>query len=648
MSAKLKTVLLSFLLISISIFLFSQTPTIKFFGIYSDEHPSILKFDKEAALFVWENTGILKESNYNSPGSKLKYMSFDYDNSKGWFGFGFAVIPNGVYFDLSEYKNGYLNVNLKSKDSPSVLKIGMKSGTNDESWITNLSKYGFINNDKWHPLKIPIVDFAIKDISKISQFFMLAGEGRTPGKIEFDEIFFQNADIASSSSDKVLFGLNFSPYLKTQSPGIRSKISEEQIYCRLQLVEPFTRWIRTFSCSDGLENTGRIAHRMGLNTIIGACIGKDANENAKQIEAIIKIARAGDADIVAIGNEVLLRGDLKEAQLISYIKQAKNAIQKMNPGVKVSTVDGYYFFLTHPKLMDICDVILINCYPFWDKIKIDDSITALNRMYERMKKAAKGKEVIITETGWPSDGNQIGAAVPSKENGYGYFKRFLNWASKNDVNYFYFSSFDESWKSKEEGALGEHWGIFDSNGNLKYEVDDFKTFCLNTMKDGTILPIEGIYIPSGYMGDINDIKRTKSANTGIYRNISKIDLSAPSSPYWAGIYWQYPANNWGSEPGLKLYEPKRLTFYARGENGGEKVEFKIGGISDNFTDSIYPALSLDGNGSATRLTREWTQYLIDLEGQDSSSVIGGFCCVANRDNNPNGCVFYVSNIQFEW
>jgi exo-beta-1,3-glucanase (GH17 family) len=633
-------------LISLSLSVYSQETTIDYFGIYSDEHPTTLKFDKEIKLFIWERTGEMKELTYDQTDSKSKYMSFSYDSRQGWFGFGYAVIPNGKYFDISNFRNGYLHVNLKTNVKLAALKIGIKAGVNNEAWITNLSKYGFINDDQWHTLKIPVTDFAISDISKISQYFMLAGEGSNPGKIEFDEIFFQNKNVTASSSSKALYGLNFSPYLETQSPDNLSKISEEQIYFRLQIVEPFTQWIRTFSCGDGLEKTGKIAHSMGLNTLIGAWIGKDIRENDKQIEAIIKIAKAGDADIVAIGNEVLLRQDLRAEQLIKYIQQVKNELRKTNPEIKVTTVDGYYFLLTNPKLMEVCDVILINCYPFWDGVKIDDSIVALNKIYESVKKAAKGKEVIISETGWPSAGQTIKNAIPSKENARKYFKNVLDWATKHNIKCFYFSSFDESWKIPAEGMVGGYWGIFDNRGNMKYEIDNLKSLCLNTMKEGTTLPIEGIYIPSGYMGDTKTIQVNTITNTGNQKKILKISLSANSTPFWSGIYWQYPANNWGSQPGLKLYNPKRLIFNAKGESGSEIVEFKIGGISGDLSDSVNPAIDLSEGG--TKLTNDWQQYTINLEDKDLNSVMGGFCCVASKENNPKGCVFYLSDIRFSW
>ena len=151
-------------------------------------------------------------------------------------------------------------------------------------------------------------------------------------------------------------GLCFSPYLEGQSPG--SQIGEAQIRARLKIIQPTTRWIRTFSCTDGHEHTPRIAHELGLKTLVGAWIGTDAEINEIEIAGVIEVARAGHADIVAVGNEVLLREDMSEDELLSCIQRVKDAL----PGVPVGYVDAYYLFELHPRITAACDVVLTNCY----------------------------------------------------------------------------------------------------------------------------------------------------------------------------------------------------------------------------------------------------------------------------------------------
>lgn len=89
-------------------------------------------------------------------------------------------------------------------------------------------------------------------------------------------------------------------------------------------------------------------------------------------------------------------------------------------------------------------------------------------MFQEALKAAKGKRVIITETGWPSHGSSLGGAQPSYKN---YLKYFINtqlWSKSEDIEMFYFSSFDESWKVDAEGDVGAFWGLWDKSENLKF------------------------------------------------------------------------------------------------------------------------------------------------------------------------------------
>uniref|UniRef100_A0A7V4TJX6 Uncharacterized protein n=1 Tax=Candidatus Caldatribacterium saccharofermentans TaxID=1454753 RepID=A0A7V4TJX6_9BACT len=162
---------------------------------------------------------------------------------------------------------------------------------------------------------------------------------------------------------------------------------------------------------------------------------------------------------------------------------------------------------------------------------------------------------------------------------------------------------------------------------------------------------QNAFFPTGWMGDTGDITLDTNWRDRPYAGESCVRISyRPSgSEGWAGVYWQYPENNWGEVPGYDfsrdLPQVTRLTFWARGEEGGEKVEFKVGGIKaagKPYQDSFGPVST-----GIVELTREWRQYTVDLRGQDLRMVIGGFCWVASRDKNPQGCTVYLDEIRFE-
>ena len=76
-----------------------------------------------------------------------------------------------------------------------------------------------------------------------------------------------------------------------------------------------------------------------------------------------------------------------------------------------------------------------------------------------MKQAQPDKKIIITETGWPSEGEALEAAEPGYENALKYFINAQEWTRTEGIEMFYFSAFDEAWKVGAEGSLGAFWGL---------------------------------------------------------------------------------------------------------------------------------------------------------------------------------------------
>jgi exo-beta-1,3-glucanase (GH17 family) len=262
--------------------------------------------------------------------------------------------------------------------------------------------------------------------------------------------------------NKGMHGICFSPYLEGQEPG--NLITEEQIRSRIEIIKPYTKWIRTFSCTDGNEMIPRIAKEYGLKTMVGAWLGENQAINEEEIANVIQVAKDGYADLVAVGNEVLYREDLTEEELLKFIIQVKKEL----PGIPVGYVDAYYEFSNRPAITEACDIIFANCYPFWEGCHINYSLLYMKDMYNRALKAGNGKKVIITETGWPNRGTSFEDSEPSLNNAILYFINAQLWSKEDDVDMFYFSSFDETWKMGGEGDVGAYWGLWDKDGNLKY------------------------------------------------------------------------------------------------------------------------------------------------------------------------------------
>ena len=262
--------------------------------------------------------------------------------------------------------------------------------------------------------------------------------------------------------DNGMHGLCFSMYEDGQGPG--NKITELQVDRRIRVIKPYTKWVRSFSCIEGNEFIPRVAHKHGIKTLVGAWLGDDLEKNEEELEALIALAKEGCVDIAAVGNEVIYREELTEEQVLEYINKVKHAI----PGIPVGYVDAYYEFSLRPKITEACDVILANCYPYWEGCSIEDSLYHAQQMFGEATDAAKGKKVIVTESGWPSEGGSLKGAFSSKENAMRYFINIQKWSENAAIDLFYFSSFDESWKVGTEGDVGAYWGLWDKNEKLKF------------------------------------------------------------------------------------------------------------------------------------------------------------------------------------
>jgi hypothetical protein len=179
-------------------------------------------------------------------------------------------------------------------------------------------------------------------------------------------------------------------------------------------------------------------------------------------------------------------------------------------------------------------------------------------------------------------------------------------------------------------------------------------------QDKDYFDIGNRFIPAGYMGCTNQIviEQACKIKPKTPPLCYKISWTQPCNANWAGVYWTNSADesgaNWGQSIGTNLskFGFKRISFWARGENGGEVVEFGCGGIDKTsdpskiykYKDSFQKTFI---EGKMIVLEKDWIQYTIDLKDLDLSSVIGGFYWSANQNSNLSGLVFYLDDIRFE-
>ncbi|WP_299124896.1 glycosyl hydrolase family 17 protein [uncultured Winogradskyella sp.] len=295
---------------------------------------------------------------------------------------------------------------------------------------------------------------------KYKSYSQIATQGIDVSKLSLEEL----KNLWRKTMEDGFHGICFSMYEDGQNPG--DDISFEQVERRVKILKPHVKAIRSFSCIEGNEHVPVAAKKQGLKTLVGAWLSDDKEDNEKEIEGLIALAKAGHVDAAAVGNEVLYRNDLSLEELLGYIKRVKDALAGLD--IPVGYVDAYYEFSRHPELVEHTDIVLANLYPFWEGCPIEYALGHMQAMYGQVVDAAQGKPIIITETGWPSEGGSFRGAVAGDSAAMKYFIDTINWTKENDIPIFYFSSFDESWKTGDEGDVGAYWGLWDKHEKLKY------------------------------------------------------------------------------------------------------------------------------------------------------------------------------------
>ena len=106
-----------------------------------------------------------------------------------------------------------------------------------------------------------------------------------------------------------------------------------------------------------------------------------------------------------------------------------------------------------------------------------------------------------------------------------------------------------------------------------------------------------------------------------------------------------------SGQGLDLTGAEALLFSARGEKGGETVEFFTAGFGYDGETGVrtveYPDSCRKQSLGRVTLTKEWQEYSIPLQGQDLSGIVCGFGYVLNDEMDGNSdTVFYLDEIRF--
>lgn len=265
--------------------------------------------------------------------------------------------------------------------------------------------------------------------------------------------------------------VSYAPFrLKGETPfDPHAVIPPERIEADLKALSQRFDCVRTYSMSQGLGAVPNIAGRYGMKVLMGIWLGRDPVANAREVELGIAAAKRDHDSLrgIIVGNEVILRGELSEKALAAYIAQVNAATD-----VPVTYADVWEFWEKHPDLAKVTDYLTIHILPYWEDEPVapEKAVRHVADVYQHMKQQFPGKQIMIGETGWPSQGRTRRDASASLVNEARYIREFLNYAATVDMPYNVIEAFDQPWKRDLEGTVGGYWGIFDVDAQPKFPM----------------------------------------------------------------------------------------------------------------------------------------------------------------------------------
>ena len=263
-----------------------------------------------------------------------------------------------------------------------------------------------------------------------------------------------------TDNDK-LYCVSYAPFRGGQTPLDRStQIDPHQMEEDLVRLKAITDCVRTYSNDFNLDLLPGIARRHGLKVIQGLWLSGHADRNQVQIDTAIRLANTYPDVIRAlvVGNEALLRGEIAAADLARTISRVKAQVP-----VPVTYADVWEFWLRHRELAGVVDFVTVHILPYWEDfpIEADRAAAHVDSIRKKVAAAFPGKDVLIGETGWPSQGRMREGASPSSANQARVLHEVLALAQRGNYRVNLIEAFDQPWKRFLEGTVGGYWGLYD-------------------------------------------------------------------------------------------------------------------------------------------------------------------------------------------
>ncbi|CAL3971703.1 unnamed protein product [Diplocarpon coronariae] len=259
------------------------------------------------------------------------------------------------------------------------------------------------------------------------------------------------------------FGLVYSPYKADGTCKSQSEVAAD-----FESISSEYKLIRTYGTDcDQVANVLSVVKARNIKLFAGIY---DLTDLAAQVATIVEAARGDWAhfDTISVGNELVNFGAASAATVVAAIGTVRGLLRAANYPGHIVTVDTLVAARANPSICDASDYCAINCHPFFDgQVAAEDAGKFLTEQVPtlREKLANPNQRVVITETGWPWQGQTNGAAVPSLPNQAAALASIKTAYSANPESIILFTAFNDVWKKNTAAQFGaeQYWGLGGAN-----------------------------------------------------------------------------------------------------------------------------------------------------------------------------------------
>lgn len=185
------------------------------------------------------------------------------------------------------------------------------------------------------------------------------------------------------------------------------------------------------------------------------------SEGVTTLAAAVKAANGwSQVHTVSIGNELVNAGTATVSQIQQYVNEGRSALKAAGYTGPVVSVDTFIAIYNNKGLCDVSDYIAANAHAYFDGgVVAANAGTWVAEQYQGLINTCPGKEVIIVESGWPTQGDTFKLAVPGTTQQTAALNDI---ADKVSEHVFYFNAYNDLWKDPGSLNCEKYWGIYSS------------------------------------------------------------------------------------------------------------------------------------------------------------------------------------------